>query len=252
MIKNITQLLLFAILFSPSVVSASVFLNKETLTYDIQISGIDMGEAKLSMIGKKLWKGKDTYALWGNVKSNSKWGSIFPIDNVVATVYNAEKSKPLYTEMEFDTNRKLRNYNIWFNSEPSGSVKVEKSTKQNRQKIFRAKISKNAQDLLSWFYYLRTLELDVGKVFSFTIFSGNYSYTAKCKVEKIEPLETRLGNHSAYVISMKVTRDGSKKFTRSATLWVDSSGTKVPLKAKTRTKLGSTEITLSSISKKQL
>jgi len=93
---------------------------------------------------------------------------------------------PVYTEMEFDFNRKLRNYNMWFNSGTGNIVKVQKNTKKIREKFFNKKIPRNTQDLLSWIYYLRTLKLNVGESFSFTIFSGNHSYTANCKVEKIE------------------------------------------------------------------
>ena len=251
-IRNVIQLLLVACFFVPSSSYANIFLNKEILKYDIQVMGVDMGEAEVSIVGKRQWRGKPAYALLGNVKSNTKWSNIYPVDNMVASIYNATKRMPVYTEMEFDFNRKIRNYNIWFNSGTGNLVKVRKNTKKIRRKFFNKKIPRNAQDLLSWIYYLRALKLNVGESFSFTIFSGNHSYTVKCKVEKIESLETRLGNHRAYVVNMKITRNGNKRYRKEAVLWIDSHDTRLPLKAKVTMPFGLTEITLSSVSKKQL
>lgn len=104
--------------------------------------------------------------------------------------------------------------------------KISSSTKQ-------LSASGSAYDMLSIFYYLRTLDysaLQKGKVITTNIFSGTNRETVKIRSLGVESVKMRNGSkRNAYHIKFNFTSDSGKKSSDDIDAWLSEDNQRIPL-----------------------
>ncbi|NUN13608.1 MAG: DUF3108 domain-containing protein [Myxococcales bacterium] len=215
------------------------FAPGEKLTYDILVMGARAGSGVLSVVDKRDFRGESVISLAGTLQSEGFWKNLYPVKDTMLSLLSPKTFAPLYTEMKISEKNTKRNIRMSFTG-AKNEVSGVKST-DGKIKKFKKKAPAETQDMLSWFYRLRTTDLEVGKSFKFKGHSGNFLYTISCKVDRTEEVWTRLGFMDAYVVDATITRDGSKDFKRETTFWVGTDARRIPIKMAFEFSLGKIE-----------
>ena len=109
------------------------------------------------------------------------------------------------------------------------------------------KVEPNTQDLLSAFYYARTLDMQdakIGQEFVINTFFDREMYPLKFKFLGKEVVETKLGAFNCLKFRPMVEKGRVFKEEEDMTLWVSDDANKVPIRVKSDLLVGSIEMDL--------
>jgi hypothetical protein len=125
-------------------------------------------------------------------------------------------------------------------------TKLDKETKRPTEtKPFD--ISENSQDLVSGYYFLRTLDYKnrkEGEIISIPAFFDNEKYDFNVKFVGREEVRTKIGKINALVLSPIMPSNSLFDGENSIQVWLSDDKNKIPLKVKAKMFVGSVEIDL--------
>ena len=251
--RTLTQatLCLIAVLFvfSPMGLSAKEtrpYSPGERLVYDVKVGGTVAAKGVLSVGNPRRWRGKSTLPFLGELTSVDFWKNAYPVEDRIVSLVD-ETNSPVRTEMQIRERKVHRDFTIQYNRKKSRATGTKK-VGSKKKKSFKKDVPAFSQDMLSWFYRMRTLDLKDGGNYAFTGFSGNFVYDIKCKVVGQESVRTKLGAKNAFKIRTTVTRRGGKKpFKKVVMFWIGTDAKRTPIKAVVDFKIGHVEAILSSV-----
>ncbi|MRR52982.1 MAG: DUF3108 domain-containing protein [Deltaproteobacteria bacterium] len=99
-------------------------------------------------------------------------------------------------------------------------------------------------DTLSSFYYVRTLNLEVGKSVFLTILDNTKTWKVEVQVLRKEKIKTSLGTFSTIVIKPLMQSEGIIDRKGDMLIWLTDDSRLLPVKMKTKVKIGSVTATL--------
>lgn len=226
--------------------------SNETLHYVISYKwGLvhkDAGEATLS-----LRNNGNNYQLRLTAKTKPWADKVFMVrDTLVANVSKQNFQPVSYSKISHE-NGKYRRDDISYsrsNGIVTGNVKRVKADKKSKPttsfKAFTA--SGEAYDMLSVFYYIRTLDynsLEKGKTFSTNIFSGSKVERLTIRYAGKEKLKMRNNTQrDAIKITFRFTTDGKKKSSDNIEAWVSADSSHIPLQLIGKLPVGSVRVYL--------
>lgn len=235
--RNVLVLILMS-LFS------SVAVAQEKLEYNLKVLDSDYGTATLYTNGNKLF---------GEIRANEKWSSIFNVHNTIASELD-KQGTPKLTEFSYKFTKSEGRYKISF-----GNKRIKVSGSKNKDSLMRTKAylkgDKPMHDALSWVGGIRRKLKSgegVGFPLTFKVFSGSKFYNVSCEPLPQQVLVTGLGEKMTQPYLVKVTR--KNKFKREMTVWfnLDSKTNSFePLRVQGKFKLGLAEANIISISSRE-
>lgn len=110
-------------------------------------------------------------------------------------------------------------------------------------------VPRNVQDLVSGYYYLRTLDFDtlkIGEEITIDSFFDDEVYDFKVKMVGREMVETKLGEIRSVVFNPVMPENDLFKGENSVKIWISDDFNKVPLKIKAEMFVGAVEIDIVS------
>ena len=110
-------------------------------------------------------------------------------------------------------------------------------------------VKDNIQDVLSGFYYLRTVDFDVmstGEIISINGFYKNKAFDFKVRYEGKDEIKTKLGKIKALKIVPIMPENTVFNGENSITIWLSDDKNKIPLRVKTEMFIGSIKLDISS------
>ncbi|MDP4678973.1 MAG: DUF3108 domain-containing protein, partial [Cyclobacteriaceae bacterium] len=110
-------------------------------------------------------------------------------------------------------------------------------------------VKDNIQDVLSGFYYLRTVDFDVmstGEIISINGFYKNKAFDFKVRYEGKDEIKTKLGKIKALKIVPIMPKNTIFNGENSITIWLSDDKNKIPLRVKTEMFIGSIKLDISS------
>jgi len=221
----LTISLLLGLLSSPGVAA-------ERFEYDVKLMGAEFGTAILYI------NGADTY---GQLKSNEKWSSVHFINNRVAS-QAWENGYPKHTQIEYKYKKKHKKYAINFTKKRIHGARSVKG-KPTRRISFTPK--EQMHDIISWLGKVRAKVLaENTEPFSLKVFSGVKSYDVRCRPLDTQTIQTPLGQKTAKLYEIVVTRPA--KFKKTLRVWFDTVNA-TPLKLVGKFKIGYGEVIINSI-----
>lgn len=215
----------------------------EKLTYEVRWLGFVVGTFSTSVIGIKNYKGRDTYLLEAEIKTNAFLSKIYKIEDRFVSYMDTEKLYTLRQEVyrregkykkdaitEFDqTNHKAYFKNFINNSEKSFDI------------------PEGIHDVLSAYYYLTLLPLKVGGRVEYQVCNNehNYQFFGLIKSKVLIKLPT-LGNNEneAYLLQPYANLKGKKVDKGSVSAYFSSQERRILLLARLKGPVF-TEITIS-------
>lgn len=229
--------IIFPLLLTISVFQASAadFTN-ETLRYVVSYKwGLihkDAGDATLT-----LRRSGNEYKIMLAAKTRSWADKIYSVRDTLISRVTADNFRPVhYTRIAHEDGKYSRDdisYS-YSGSTVSGACRRERH-RNGKQTVTEKRLTANTQawDLLSVFYFLRTIDysrLSANKVVSTTLFSGKESETVTIKSLGEETIKLRNKSKvKALKISFKFTTAGKKKSSEDLYAWLSVDSRRIPL-----------------------
>lgn len=148
-----------------------------------------------------------------------------------------------YTNIQENKYRKEEN--MTFNH-AANTVKAEERTEKD---LF--KVPDNVHDVVSSYYFLRTIDFNrlvIGSVIEVPAFYDDTVYNMKVRYRGKERLKTKFGKTNAIKLSPIMSTNGFFKGEDALLVWVSDDANKVPLKVEVELSIGSLEMDIRKFS----
>lgn len=224
------------------------FNRGEKLTYLTHYGFIHAGEAVVymdkqihTMNGRPCYKvdvdGRTVGAFSLFVKVEDKWQSYIDTVSIMPHQFYRDISENKY---------KLKETTIF--NQKEGKVKVKKVKKDGQvQEKSYERVPMYSQDLVSGYYYLRTLDYEKmkgGDTIRMNAFFEDSVYDFKLRYLGKEKLDTKFGKVDSYVMSPIMPKNKMFDGENAIKFWVSADENRVPLKVKAKMFIGAVEIDL--------
>ncbi|HNQ11789.1 MAG TPA: DUF3108 domain-containing protein [Bacteroidia bacterium] len=218
------------------------FAPGEVLKFRIHYGFIDAGEATLE-VNKEMKKigGRSCYNVVGKGKSVGAFDWFFKVRDHYESYIDAQSMLPWLFIRKIDEGGYKKNQNVSFNHYKN-SVKCEEG---------EFNVPDNVQDLISAFYYARTLDMtsaSKGTIFEIEAFLDDEIIPLHIKYVGTEKVKTKLGYINCIVLKPMLVEGRVFKEKEDMTIWVSNDANKIPVRVQTNILVGSIKMDLVSYS----
>ncbi|MFT6715603.1 MAG: hypothetical protein ACJA0Q_000230 [Saprospiraceae bacterium] len=229
-------------------VTHQAFKRGEVLEYKASYGVIDAARAKLTVMSDAVMVGKrSTYHVVGTGKSLGAFSWLFKVKDRYESFIDDKAMVPWVFLRRVHEGGFVMKRNIYFN-QYKHTAKVKNLKDKSKKKY---DVEPNAQDLLSSFYFARTLDLQnakIGQEFTIPTFFDHENYPMKLKFLGKEVIKTSLGKFNCLKFVPLLQEGRVFKAKESMTIWLSDDQNKVPIRLKTNLLIGSVKLDLDSYS----
>jgi hypothetical protein len=224
--------------FLPNAYSAP-FTMPEKFIYDLTWTGIKAGTASL-----ELRNDGDRVKILSTAQSAS-WVSVFYTvnDRVESTLLKNSSesfSQPSQYRIKIREGRHRRDKEIIFDAHNSKATYIDRLKPERKD----FQITPQVLDPLSGFYYLRSLELSVGKPVYISIFDSKKVWNVEVQVLKKEKITLPTGAINTLVVKPLMKSEGIFYGKGEIFIWLTDDEKHIPVKMQTKVAIGSITATL--------
>jgi len=240
-IKSLS-LLLFVFLWLSTFLScrdASALTIPEKLVYDLTWTGIKAGTATQEIAADK-----------GEIKivsiaRSADWITVFfPVEDRIESILTATPDSTLGLSKSYSMKTRegkhRRDREVQFNH-AKGIAYYKDNLNGEKSEL---PIAAATLDTLSSFYFVRTLKLEVGKSVFLTILDNKKTWKVEVQVLRKEKIKTSLGTFDTIVIKPLMQSEGIIDKKGEMLIWLTDDTRLLPVKMKTKVKIGSVTATL--------
>lgn len=222
----------------PEVVNNS-FKTGEKLRYRISYGLIDAGEATLEIQStSKKGSNRDLYHIVALGNTLGGFNSVFKVDDRYETFIDQRSIMPWYFVRRVD--------------EGGYKIKQDYTFRHHSEKVDNGKgksfkVPMGVQDMISSFYFARTLDfknIKKGKVFSFPCFMDDELYTLKIKYAGDQLISIRKGKFKCMKFVPVVQTGRLFKNEEDVNFWVTKDKNHIPILVKAKIPVGSVKMHL--------
>ena len=240
---------LFVLLTLPFIAGAQVPLAKvnnqafgpsEVLEYRVHYGFMDAGTARLEVdpIVKNLG-GRTCYRVLGTGRSVGAFDWFFKVRDHYESYIDAEAMVPWLFIRKIEEGSYKKNQNVSFNHFKSTATSEKKTIKTPGQ----------VQDLISAFYYARTLDFEhaaVGDTFLINCYLDDETFPMVIKYTGKEKIKTKLGTFRCIVFKPYLLEGRVFKEKEGMTVWMTDDKNKIPVRAQAEILVGSVKMDITS------
>jgi hypothetical protein len=255
-LKRYFRLLLFACFpftatWAQSPANDLPFTFGEELHFEVSYGWIDLADARLQISKKAILENSQSYfkidafgksrgAVTVFSKVNDNWG----------THLHTQSLLPRLSYRYIEEGRYRRNEKVYFdqvNKKATLELYDRENKKINEVKVFS--LPGTVQDLVSGFYYLRSLDLSALRKGQEVLIRGFFDkeiYNLKLIFEGVETLETNLGKKETYLFSPRIPKNSLFRGEYPVKVWITKDAHKIPVKIKANLFIGSLDIDITT------
>ena len=216
------------------------FKNGETLEYLVYYGFVDAGIAKLEVKEEpnKFTKKGNVYRVIGTGESKGAFNWFFKVRDRYETYIDKEDLSPHLFIRDIQEGGYKKKQDYTFNQK-------ENKVLTNKGKTFE--IPEKTQDMLSAFYFGRTLDFSnakEGEVFIIESFVDDEVYPLKIRFAGTEVITTKTGTYDCMVFHPVVQQGRIFKKEDDLTVWITNDHNKIPVLAKAKVLVGSIKMEL--------
>ncbi|MGV6860512.1 MAG: DUF3108 domain-containing protein [Putridiphycobacter sp.] len=220
-------------------INNKAFAPGEKLTYRLSYGPLDAGEAVLTVnkTDKKV-RGRDLWRVRGVGKTISAFEWFYKVHDVYESYVDAEGMFPWMFVRRVDEGGYKINQDYTF-------YQHKKIVDNGNGKKF--KVPSMVQDMISAFYFARTLDYSkakVGDVFMVNIFLDDELYPTKIRYKGKEVIKTKNGKFRCHKFAPVVQEGRVFNSEEDLTVWITDDENKIPIVAKANIKVGSLKMHL--------
>lgn len=240
-IKNLLMIVLACLWLSsgPFSEKASALTIPEKLIYDLTWTGIKAGTATQEIMADE-----------GDIKivsiaRSADWISVFfPVEDRIESVLTSNPDSKFGQSKSYSLKTREGNHRrdreVKFNHAKGIAYYKDNLNGEKRE----LPIVAATLDTLSSFYYVRTLKLEVGKSVFLTILDNTKTWKVEVQVLRKEKIKTSLGTFATIVIKPLMQSEGIVDRKGDMLIWLTDDSRLLPVKMKTKVKIGSVTATL--------
>lgn len=215
------------------------FSMPEKLVYDLTWTGLKAGTATLEMRDDG-----DKVRIISTAQSAS-WVSVFYTvdDRVESTLVKKPGDlffHPSHYRLKIREGRHRRDKEVIFDHSAGKAIYFDRL--KNEKRGFD--IAPPVFDPLSGFYYLRSLELSVGRPVFITIFDSKKTWNVEVQILRKEKVSLSSGMINTIVVKPLMKSEGIFSRQGDMLIWLTDDGKRVPVKMQTKVSIGSITATL--------
>jgi hypothetical protein len=215
------------------------FAPGERLTYRLSYGPLDAGEAVLTVnkTSKKV-RGRELWRVRGEGRTISAFEWFYKVNDIYESYVDAEGMFPWMFVRRVNEGGFIINQDYTF-------YQHKKVVDNGKGKKFG--VPNRVQDMISAFYYARTIDYDnakVGDVFTVNIFLDDELYPTKIKYKGKEIVRTRNGKVRCHKFAPVVQEGRVFKSEKDLTVWITDDENKIPIVAKANIAVGSLKMHL--------
>ncbi|MCB0834851.1 MAG: DUF3108 domain-containing protein [Bacteroidetes bacterium] len=212
----------------------------ERLTFSIGWEFISAGTATLAVESTVQERMRPSYKVFALTESNAFFSRLYRVRDTLISYIDAEGIYPLRYIKHTNEGSYSRNFEVVFNQESRAAVINDQDS--GRREI---QVPVFTQDILSAFYFIRTLPLEAGKDVSVPVFdNGKYS-TVTVRVVKKEKVNVTAGSFDCIVVRTPI---GPFENRSDLFIWLTDDDRRIPVLMKSKILIGSVKAELERMS----
>lgn len=204
----------------------------ERLDYKVKYSFVTAGEGYFHILPKPLTRnGRDCFDIRFQVNSLQSLEWLYKVKDNYRTVLDQTGIFPWEFEQNVREGNYKRDFTAWFDPY------LSKAFAENKE----YKVPPYCHDIVSAFYYVRTLNLGAmkkGTVFYLQNFFGDQVYKLGVKILGKQTVEVEAGKFNCVMIEPLVVEGGLFKSEGQILIWVTDDDRKIPVKVFTKILIG--------------
>lgn len=240
MLKHIFSINFIFFFFLMHISLVSAFTIPERLEYDLTWTGIKAGTSTLEITNTG-----NNIKIISTAKS-VEWVSVFydVDDRVESTLLKTPDmlfvGQPVRYRIKLKEGRHRRDKEVIFKHDAGKAIYIDHLTNEKEEFPVPFFIF----DPLSSFYYIRTLQLEVGHPVYVTIFDSKKTWNVEVQVLRKEKVRLRTGTVDAIVVKPLIKSEGIFYKKGGILIWLTDDAKRIPVKLQTKVALGSVTATL--------
>ena len=224
----------------------TAFAVGEKLTFQISYGLIKAGTAKMTVPDTQHVAGRPCYHVMTTAKSNAFISAFFTVRDTVRTYMDLEGLYPHYYEKHLNEGGYHANRSVQYFQDENRVIytKSRIRKKRTRTKVDTAQVPPFSQDILSAFYFVRTLPLKVGQAVEVPVYGEGKFYPLRVMVHKREKIKVPAGRFKCLLIEPVLQSEGIFKQDGRLQIWVTDDARRMPVLMKSKVAIGSIDCKL--------
>ncbi|MBL8933630.1 MAG: DUF3108 domain-containing protein [Archangium sp.] len=202
----------------------------EQATYEVSFLGVPSGIAQITVGLRTDQYGARVLPLVCVGQSTSV-ASVFQIKDRFVSYFDPAQKKSVGVDYFIDENRARRKEQFRFNQEPQKVFAHKKKEGQGPYDV-TYDVPDGTMDLAAAAFWLRSHDIVVGAVHEMPIFTGAKWYPMKATIEAKETITTKLGETSAYRVSISTDFQGNAATKGNILVWYTADEKKLPVRVR--------------------
>lgn len=204
----------------------------EDLEYTIRWQFIKVGSAIMQIKDIQTIAGRKCFHIYTAARSAPFFDVIYKVRNVNESWIDIESLCSLKFFSSINEGKVIKTETLIFD-QPNGTYEIIEKKKKGEVPPF-------VQDVLSALYYLRTMDLEVGRTYEMDSHSGDTSWPLIAKIVKKQTIKVPAGKFDCLVVEPAI-REGAGIFQAKGKLWVwiTDDERKIPVKMSSKIPIGS-------------
>jgi hypothetical protein len=202
----------------------------ERLEYEARFSFLNLGTMTLEVRDTIDYNGVPCYHIRSVLTSASGLRLLFSIDDTVEVYTSRDRLLPHLYRERINESGYRRASDIYYDRDSNRVAARDDSTHMS--------ITDETRDLLSFWYYLRTVPLIEGDTFTVDIHSAGENHSIECRVERSERVKTGRGEVEAVRVSPGTKGKGIFGARGGMDMWYSVDG-RLPVQIRASMKMGS-------------
>jgi hypothetical protein len=216
----------------------TAFTTGEKLTFDINYGFVTAGQAVMAVGGYKYLNGRKTYEINTYASSTETFDKVFKVRDKYSTFLDVAGIFPHRFEQRVREGKYSKDYQAFFDHE-------EKKAEASDGKKYS--IPPYVHDILSAFYYVRTIDLTKykkGQKIQLQNFYNGKVHPLDVLVLGRQKIEVDAGKFDCIVLEPLVVEGGLFKNEGSIKVWLSNDENKIPIKMSTKVVVGNIDVIL--------
>lgn len=206
----------------------------ELLQFDIGYGFINAGTATMEVADLIEYEGRPAYRLLSTATSNKFFSSFYPVRDRVESIFDAVGLFSWHFDKELREG-KYRARRVYSFDQVAHKTVYKDDTLE---------VAAYVQDALSAMYYIRTLDIKVGKSFFVDSFVDGRHFNMEVKVHRKESIKTKAGKFDCLVVEPIMQSSGVFKHEGKLTVWMTDDRIHLPVLMKSKVLVGSISVEL--------
>jgi len=213
------------------------FLPGETFEFTIRYGFVHAGKASLSIVDVDTVANRPCYWIQTKARTRKFFDIFYKVRDEVNSYWDIEYLRSLKHEKRLKEGS-YRQHRITLFDFERNIATYKKKLQTKNPKIKEMEIPPNIQDILSAFYYVRMLPLEVGKTAYVDVNADGDNYALKIKVHRKETVKGVLGNTECIVIEPIMRGEAIFKQKGRLLIWLTNDERHIPVKMSSKVLVG--------------